>query len=120
MNNYQDIVTDKLNEKPSVCAGMTQFEIVMIIGKWNLFSITAAILFSVFLGTGFIFIFTALGIGIGCAAGWFWATKVVSLKKAGTPYGYHARKQYLNGMLVKLGIIKVRTIHESRLWRHFK
>ena len=120
MQDNYDIVPDKLNEKPTQFKGLTTYEITSTIVKFNIFFMILAMIAGAIYGIVATFLLMGVSIGVGTGLGFWYCVSVVAKKKAGTPYGYYGRKQYLNSYLVKFGILRVRTIQRSGLWRHFK
>ena len=122
-NDKAEIVPDKLNETPNFLYGMCMGEFISVYSKVVLSTMLVFALIGL-IGLGELFwAFTlagTLGIGVGAGLATYISKNIIAPRKAGKPYGYYFRKRKLNSIWFKLGVTKVRTIHRSGLWRHFK
>jgi hypothetical protein len=110
-----------LNKHPTARWGLTGKEIIRIFIRINSICVIifAVIGFSL-LPTAFAPAFSTIGIMLGCGISIFYCKNVVAPKKALTEFGYLERKAEINSIFVKLGLKDLRTIHETKLWRHFR
>ena len=117
----KDIVPNMLNKRPTALWGLTQSELLRVFLKSSVISSIVLMIIGVFIAPlALITIFIGLGIIVGCSVAYFLCKNVIAPRKAGKPFGYHDHKAKLKSIWVKLGIVKLKTIHTSRLWRHFK
>lgn len=117
----EELVPNMLNKQPTSRWGLTSKEIVKVFIRINCICIIVfALLGFLLLPKAFVIAFSTLGIISGCGISVYFCKYILAPKKALTEFGYLEQKAEINSILVKIGLKQIKTIHETKLWRHYR
>ena len=117
----QEQVPNMLNKHPTAWYGLTAKEVNRVFIRVNLICVIGFAFTGIwFVRPAFDMTFSALGIILGCGISVWWCKYKLAPTRAVAEFGYLERKAQLNSIWVKLGLKQIKTIHETRLWRHFR